>query len=32
MERKEAQEIEIERLTEIRAKRRLDSWSERFKS
>ena len=32
MESKEAQEVEIERLAEIKAKRRLDSWSERFKS
>ena len=32
MEGKEAQEIEIERLAEIRTNRRLDSWSERFKA
>ncbi len=32
MESKETQEIEIEKLAEIKAKRRLDSWSERFKS
>ncbi len=32
MERKDAQEVEIERLAEIKAKRRLDSWSERFKA
>ncbi len=32
MESKEAQEVEIERLAQIKAKRRLDSWSERFKS
>ncbi len=32
MEGKEAQEREIRRLAEIRAKRRLDSWSKRFKS
>jgi len=32
VEGKEAQEREIERLAEIRAKKRLDSWSERFKS
>jgi len=34
MEREEAEkeDIEVERLAEIRAKNRLDSWSERFKS
>ena len=32
MEGEEAQEVEIERLAEIKAKRRLDSWSERFKA
>ncbi len=32
MEGKQAEKGEIERLAEIKAKRRLDSWSERFKS
>ena len=32
MESKEAQEVEIERLAQIKAKKRLDGWSERFKS
>ncbi len=32
MESKEAEKAEIEGLAEIKAKRRLDSWSERFKA
>jgi len=32
MEGREAERGEIERLAELKAKRRLDSWSERFKS
>jgi glucan phosphoethanolaminetransferase (alkaline phosphatase superfamily) len=32
VESKEEQEVEIEKLAEIKAKRRLDSWSERFKA
>ena len=32
MESKETQEIEIEKLAQIKAKKRLDSWSERFKA
>ncbi len=32
MESKETEKGELEKLAEMRAKRRLDSWSERFKS
>ncbi len=31
MESKETQEIEIEKLAELKAKRKMESWSEQFK-